>query len=170
MKSSKSEMLYFILTILMLALAGFLYVFFGNRHQVNSGGQGQIPSGQLAKPEGSDKKDEDVRLAEEHLAKLNDELTSENLGTAQAAIDIVANEDAKASLQKQANVLAAELNNQDKAEELVAQAELYPSYPNLDIAQETVNLLTKENKKTEFQVRLNTVRANLDAYYGQARQ
>lgn len=170
MKSSKSEILYFILTILMLALAGFLYVFFGNRHQINSGGQGQIPSGQLAKPEKSDKKDEDVRLAEEHLAKLNDELTTENLGTAQAAIDIVANENAKAKLQEQLNTFSAELDNQGKAEELVAQAEAFLSYPNIEAAQNAVNSLTRESKKAEFQARLNTAKANLEAYLGQTRQ
>lgn len=170
MKSSKSEILYFILTILMLSLAGFLYVFFGNRHQLTSREQGQILSGQIVKPERTDNKDEDVQLAEEHLAKLNDELTTENLGTAQAAVDIVANEETKEKLQEQLNNFSAELDNQGKAEELVAQAEAFLSYPNIEAAQNAINTLTREGKKVELQTRLNTAKANLEAYLGQARQ
>lgn len=165
MKSSKSEIAYFILTIMVLAAGGFLYVFFGNRHQLTVDFPTQLTANKPSQEEKkTDDTPEDVRLAQEHLTKLDNALSPENLETAQAAIDAVTKPEAKEALQNQLNALAAEFETQVKAEELVAQAEAYLSYPALEAAQEVVNSVTKEAKKAELQARLNTVKANLDAY------
>lgn len=165
MKSSKSEIAYFILTIMVLAAGGFLYVFFGNRHQLTVDFPTQLTANKPSQEEKkTDDRPEDVRLAQEHLTKLDNALSPENLETAQAAIDAVTKPEAKEALQNQLNALAAEFETQVKAEELVAQAEAYLSYPALEAAQEVVNSVTKETKKAELQARLNTVKANLDAY------
>lgn len=165
MKSSKSEIAYFILTIMVLAAGGFLYVFFGNRHQLTVDFPTQLTANKPSQEEKkTDDTPEDVRLAQEHLTKLDNALSPENLETAQAAIDAVTKPEAKEALQNQLNALAAEFETQVKAEELVAQAEAYLSYPALEAAQEVVNSVTKETKKAELQARLNTVKANLDAY------
>lgn len=165
MKSSKSEIAYFILTIMVLAAGGFLYVFFGNRHQLTVDFPTQLTANKPSQEEKkTDDTPEDIRLAQEHLTKLDNTLSPENLETAQAAIDAVTKPEAKEALQNQLNALAAEFETQVKAEELVAQAEAYLSYPALEAAQEVVNSVTKEAKKAELQARLNTVKANLDAY------
>lgn len=165
MRSSKSEIFYFILTILVLAAGGFLYVVFGNDHGVNHNLTSQIISkpnpDAEAKP---DDKPEDVRLAEEHIDNFDKDLSAENLSTAQAAVDSVTNPEAKETLQNRLNELSTAFDNQVKAEELVAQAEAFLSYPNFEVAQEAVTALTREAKKAELQARLNTVKANLDAY------
>ncbi|MGT2866662.1 hypothetical protein [Streptococcus fryi] len=165
MKSSKSEIVYFILTVMVLSLAGFLYVFFGNKHQVVNPNTQMTVTQNTDKPEEkAEDKPEDVRLAEDYLATLDKELNAENLATAQAAIDIVSNQQEKDRLQEALNGLSAELDNQGKAQELVLQAESVQSTPNWELAQNAVNALTKETLKNELQNRLNVVKQNIDAY------
>lgn len=165
MKSSKSEIAYFILTVMVLSLAGFLYVFFGNKHQVVNPNTPVTVTQNVGNQEDKDNdKPEDIRLAEEYLAALDKELNTENLATAQAAIDIVSNQQEKERLQEALNGLSAELENQTKAQELVIQAESVQSTPNWELAQNAVNTLTKETVKSELQNRLNVVKQNIDAY------
>lgn len=165
MKSSKSEIAYFILTVMVLSLAGFLYVFFGNKHQVVNPNTPVTVTQNVGNQEDKDNdKPEDIRLAEKYLAALDKELNTENLATAQAAIDIVSNQQEKERLQEALNGLSAELENQTKAQELVVQAESVQSTPNWELAQNAVNTLTKETVKSELQNRLNVVKQNIDAY------
>ncbi|MFC3928374.1 peptidase [Streptococcus caprae] len=165
MKSSRTEILYLILSLVVLIFAGFIYLSFKDRYQIstsNSPQSSQVSSSHKDKDDQNSSKD-DLQEFEEAMADLEDNPTQAALSNLQNKLDKLNPED-KDTYQERLNAVSNELTLQASAETAVVTAENYQSTENLNAAQALVDQLTTPSVKTELQNRLDIVSANIQSY------
>lgn len=155
MKTSRSEIGYFILSLILVAVATGIYLVFGSQYT--------NPSTTMALTTSStSEKDLEVK-AEALLAEAQAHLSSENITKAQAAINKLSNETKKTDLQAQLDNLSTELANETSAQEAVTTAENEQTSANVTAAQAAIDALSNEELKSQLQGRLDAVAAALTA-------
>ncbi|MCU9532972.1 GA-like domain-containing protein [Streptococcus sp. CSL10205-OR2] len=166
MKTSKNELVYLILSIIVIAFASFIYIVFGRTNQTT-----KVDDTQMTQVETStetttedNKDDELINLANERLADYRLTPNDDTKAVAQTAIDAINDVTKKQELQSTLDTLSTEITNQANAETAVLNAEGYQVQSNVDLAQNAINSLTDQTKKTELQARLDVVIANINAY------
>ncbi|MBJ8325130.1 peptidase [Streptococcus pacificus] len=167
MKTSKSELVYLILSIIVIAFAGFIYVVFGKTHSVastNNSKTVQVETSTETTTTEVNKDDELIAIAQSRITNYQQNPTDDTRNTAQIAIDMINDDTKKQELQTSIDAITNELNNQANAETALVNAEGYQVQSNVDIAQNAINALTDPTKKAELQARLDIVIANINAY------
>lgn len=166
MKTSKNELIYLILSIIVIAFASFIYIVFGKNNQTT-----KIDNTQMTQVETSnettieDNKDNEIiNLANDKLTDYRLTPNDETKASAQSAIDGINDIAKKQELQATLDSLSTEFTNQANAETAVSNAEGYQIQSNVDLAQNAINSLTEQTKKAELQARLDIVIATINAY------
>ena len=134
MKASKSEVTYFILSIILIAFAGGIYLFFGNTKTNTSSSQpkSSISSSSFSQADLEAK-------AQELLSAAQANPSAEAVTNAQAAINKISDEAKKTDFQSQLDAVSAEVTNQTNA------------------AQAAIDVLTNQATKDQLQARLDAV-------------
>lgn len=154
MKTSKSEIVYLILSILMVALAGSVYFLFGNK---NNATNSSVATKQVSTEQSTHSESKELSAAKAAVEALESNPSQENLTAAQEAIKSVKDDVKKTELQIRIDTVSAELTKQTAAEEAVKTAEETQTTVNVAAAQEAIDALTDNSKKAELQVRLDAV-------------
>lgn len=153
MKTSRSEVTYLILSIILIAFGAGIYLIFGNNYASTSSSQTTT-----AVSSSSSTSEEDLEAnAEALLAEAQANPTSEAVTNAQAAINKLSDESKKTDLQSQLDAVSAEVTNESNAETAVATAESEQTSANVTAAQAAIDVLTNETVKDQLQARLDAV-------------
>ena len=153
MKTSRSEVTYLILSIILIAFGAGIYLIFGNNYASTSSSQTTT-----AISSSSSTSEEDLEAnAEALLAEAQANPTSEAVTNAQAAINKLSDESKKTYLQSQLDAVSAEVTNESNAETAVATAESEQTSANVTAAQAAIDVLTNETVKDQLQARLDAV-------------
>lgn len=152
MKASKSEVTYFILSIILIAFAGGIYLFFGNTKTNTSSSQpkSSISSSSFSQVDLEAK-------AQELLSAAQANPSAEAVTNAQAAINKISDEAKKTDFQSQLDAVSAEVTNQTNAENAVKTAEDNQTSDNVTAAQAAIDVLTNQATKDQLQARLDAV-------------
>lgn len=152
MKASKSEVTYFILSIILIAFAGGIYLFFGNTKTNTSSSQpkSSISSSSFSQADLEAK-------AQELLSAAQANPSAEAVTNAQAAINKISDEAKKTDFQSQLDAVSAEVTNQTNAENAVKTAEDNQTSDNVTAAQAAIDVLTNQATKDQLQARLDAV-------------
>lgn len=152
MKASKSEVTYFILSIILIAFAGGIYLFFGNTKTNTSSSQpkSSISSSSFSQADLEAK-------AQELLSAAQANPSAEAVTNAQAAINKISDEAKKTDFQSQLDAISAEVTNQTNAENAVKTAEDNQTSDNVTAAQAAIDVLTNQATKDQLQARLDAV-------------
>ena len=151
MKATKSEVTYFILSIILIALAGGIYFVFGNTHTSTSNSQ---PKTSIS----SSSSQADLEAnAQTLLAEAQANPSAEAISSAQDAINKLSDEAKKTDLQSQLDAVSAELTNRNNAESAVATAESEQTSQNVDAAQAAIDAVGDQATKDQLQARLDAV-------------
>lgn len=152
MKASKSEVTYFILSIILIAFAGGIYLFFGNTKTNTSSSQpkSSISSSSFSQADLEAK-------AQELLSAAQANPSAEAVTNAQAAINKISDEAKKTDFQSQLDAVSAEVTNQTNAENAVKTAEDNQISDNVTAAQAAIDVLTNQATKDQLQARLDAV-------------
>ncbi|MBJ8349234.1 peptidase [Streptococcus zalophi] len=167
MKTSKNELVYLILSIIVIAFAGFIYIAFGRTNPVanlDNNQTTQIETSTETTTTEDNQEDELIAIAQEKTTAYQQNPTDETRNAAQIAIDMINDDTKKQELQTSIDAITSELTNQANAETALANAEAYQVQANVDLAQNAINTLTDATKKAELQARLDVVIANINAY------
>lgn len=152
MKASKSEVTYFILSIILIAFAGGIYLFFGNTKTNTSSSQ------QKSSISSSSSSQTDLEAkAQELLSAAQANPSAEAVTNAQAAINKISDEAKKTDFQSQLDAVSAEVTNQTNAENAVKTAEDNQTSDNVAAAQAAIDVLTNQATKDQLQARLDAV-------------
>lgn len=150
-KATKSEVTYFILSIILIALAGGIYFVFGNIHTSTSSSQ---PKTSIS----SSSSQADLEAnAQALLAEAQANPSAEAISSAQDAINKLSDEAKKTDLQSQLDAVSAELTNRNNAESAVATAESEQTSQNVDAAQAAIDAVGDQATKDQLQARLDAV-------------
>ncbi|SFR80899.1 hypothetical protein SAMN05216416_1644 [Streptococcus equinus] len=152
MKASKSEVTYFILSIILIAFAGGIYLFFGNTKTNTSNSQ---PKSSISSSSSS-QADLEAK-AQELLSAAQANPSAEAVTNAQAAINKISDEAKKTDFQSQLDAVSAEVTNQTNAENAVKTAEDNQTSDNVAAAQAAIDVLTNQATKDQLQARLDAV-------------
>lgn len=152
MKASKSEVTYFILSIILIAFAGGIYLFFGNTKTNTSSSQ---PKSSISSSSSS-QTDLEAK-AQELLSAAQANPSAEAVTNAQAAINKISDEAKKTDFQSQLDAVSAEVTNQTNAENAVKTAEDNQTSDNVTAAQAAIDVLTNQATKDQLQARLDAV-------------
>lgn len=152
MKASKSEVTYFILSIILIAFAGGIYLFFGNTKTNTSSSQ---PKSSISSSSSS-QTDLEAK-AQELLSAAQANPSAEAVTNAQAAINKISDEAKKTDFQSQLDAVSAEVTNQTNAENAVKTAEDNQTSDNVATAQAAIDVLTNQATKDQLQARLDAV-------------
>ena len=152
MKASKSEVTYFILSIILIAFAGGIYLFFGNTKTNTSSSQ---PKSSISSSSSS-QTDLEAK-AQELLSAAQANPSAEAVTNAQAAINKISDEAKKTDFQSQLDAVSAEVTNQTNAENAVKTAEDNQTSGNVAAAQAAIDVLTNQATKDQLQARLDAV-------------
>ncbi|WP_455679131.1 peptidase [Streptococcus sp.] len=152
MKASKSEVTYFILSIILIAFAGGIYLFFGNTKTSTSSSQ---PKSSISSSSSS-QADLEAK-AQELLSAAQANPSAEAVTNAQAAINKISDEAKKTDFQSQLDAVSAEVTNQTNAENTVKTAEDNQTSDNVAAAQAAIDVLTNQATKDQLQARLDAV-------------
>ena len=152
MKASKSEVTYFILSIILIAFAGGIYLFFGNTKTNTSSSQ---PKSSISSSSSS-QIDLEAK-AQELLSAAQANPSAEAVTNAQAAINKISDEAKKTDFQSQLDAVSAEVTNQTNAENAVKTAEDNQTSDNVTAAQAAIDVLTNQATKDQLQARLDAV-------------
>lgn len=152
MKASKSEVTYFILSIILIAFAGGIYLFFGNTKTNMSSSQ---PKSSISSSSSS-QTDLEAK-AQELLSAAQANPSAEAVTNAQAAINKISDEAKKTDFQSQLDAVSAEVTNQTNAENAVKTAEDNQTSDNVAAAQAAIDVLTNQATKDQLQARLDAV-------------
>ncbi len=153
MKTSRSEVTYLILSIILIAFGAGIYLIFGNNYASTSSSQTTT-----AVSSSSSTSEEELEAnAEALLAEAQANPTSEAVTNAQAAINKLSDESKKTDLQSQLDAVSAEVTNESNAETAVATAESEQTSANVTAAQAAIDVLTNETVKDQLQARLDAV-------------
>ncbi|QIM46688.1 peptidase [Streptococcus ruminicola] len=152
MKASKSEVTYFILSIILIAFAGGIYLFFGNTKTNTSSSQ---PKSSISSSSSS-QADLEAK-AQELLSAAQANPSAEAVTNAQAAINKISDEAKKTDFQSQLDAVSAEVTNQTNAENAVKTAEDNQTSDNVTAAQAAIDVLTNQATKDQLQARLDAV-------------
>ncbi|WP_270329389.1 peptidase [Streptococcus infantarius] len=152
MKASKSEVTYFILSIILIAFAGGIYLFFGNTKTNTSSSQ---PKSSISSSSSS-QTDLEAK-AQELLSAAQANPSAEAVTNAQAAINKISDEAKKTDFQSQLDAVSAEVTNQTNAENAVKTAEDNQTSDNVAAAQAAIDVLTNQATKDQLQARLDAV-------------
>ncbi len=152
MKASKSEVTYFILSIILIAFAGGIYLFFGNTKTNTSSSQ---PKSSISSSSSS-QADLEAK-AQELLSAAQANPSAEAVTNAQAAINKISDEAKKTDFQSQLDAVSAEVTNQTNAENAVKTAEDNQTSDNVAAAQAAIDVLTNQATKDQLQARLDAV-------------
>ncbi|TDE68341.1 peptidase [Streptococcus sp. KCJ4932] len=152
MKVSKSEVTYFILSIILIAFAGGIYLFFGNTKTNTSSSQ---PKSSISSSSSS-QADLEAK-AQELLSAAQANPSAEAVTNAQAAINKISDEAKKTDFQSQLDAVSAEVTNQTNAENAVKTAEDNQTSDNVAAAQAAIDVLTNQATKDQLQARLDAV-------------
>ena len=152
MKASKSEVTYFILSIILIAFAGGIYLFFGNTKTNTSSSQPKSSIGSSS----SSQADLEAK-AQELLSAAQANPSAEAVTNAQAAINKISDEAKKTDFQSQLDAVSAEVTNQTNAENAVKTAEDNQTSDNVAAAQAAIDVLTNQATKDQLQARLDAV-------------
>lgn len=153
MKTSRSEVTYLILSIILIAFGAGIYLIFGNNYASTSSSQTTT-----AISSSSSTSEEDLEAnAEALLAEAQANPTSEAVTNAQAAINKLSDESKKTDLQSQLDAVSAEVTNESNAETAVATAESEQTSANVTAAQAAIDVLTNKTVKDQLQARLDAV-------------
>lgn len=152
MKASKSEVTYFILSIILIAFAGGIYLFFGNTKTNTSSSQPKISISSSS----SSQTDLEAK-AQELLSAAQANPSAEAVTNAQAAINKISDEAKKTDFQSQLDAVSAEVTNQTNAENAVKTAEDNQTSDNVAAAQAAIDVLTNQATKDQLQARLDAV-------------
>ena len=152
MKASKSEVTYFILSIILIAFAGGIYLFFGNTKTNTSSSQ---PKSSISSSSSS-QTDLETK-AQELLSAAQANPSAEAVTNAQAAINKISDEAKKTYFQSQLDAVSAEVTNQTNAENAVKTAEDNQTSDNVAAAQAAIDVLTNQATKDQLQARLDAV-------------
>lgn len=166
MKSSKSEFLYFFLSVLVLGALAALYLVFGRNYgsyQVKTSEPTQVSTAKENTEREITPEEKQLAELETAIADLEKAPNNEKLTSLQGQVATVADQGKKAELQTRLDAITTELTNQTAAETAVANAEGYQVLYNVEVAQNAINLVTNEGKKAELQKRLDAVSAAIQA-------
>lgn len=152
MKASKSEVTYFILSIILIAFAGGIYLFFGNTKTNTSSSQPKISISSSS----SSQTDLEAK-AQELLSAAQANPSAKAVTNAQAAINKISDEAKKTDFQSQLDAVSAEVTNQTNAENAVKTAEDNQTSDNVAAAQAAIDVLTNQATKDQLQARLDAV-------------
>lgn len=153
MKTSRSEVTYLILSIILIAFGAGIYLIFGNNYASTSSSQTTT-----AVSSSSSTSEEELEAnAEALLAEAQANPTSEAVTNAQAAINKLSDESKKTDLQSQLDAVSAEVTNESNAETAVATAESEQTSANVTAAQAAIDVLTNKTVKDQLQARLDAV-------------
>lgn len=151
MKATKSEVTYFILSIILIALAGGIYFVFSNTHTSTSNSQ---PKTSIS----SSSSQADLEAnAQALLAEAQANPSAEAISSAQDAINKLSDEAKKTDLQSQLDAVSAELTNRNNAESAVATAESEQISQNVEAAQAAIDAVGDQATKDQLQARLDAV-------------
>lgn len=152
MKTSKSEIAYLILSIILIAVAGGTYFVFGHKTTESS------PVTKTQQSSSSSDSSEDLVVhAEALLSDLEANPSRKALTLTQEIVDKLKDDSKKKELQTRLEAVATEVGNQETAERAVSEAETDQNTTKVEQAQTMVDTLTNEAKKNELQNRLNAV-------------
>lgn len=154
MKTSKSELTYLILSIILIILGGGVYVFFNNHYanMINSAKTSALTFSSST----TDEKDLETK-ANSLIAEAKSHPTAEAITNAQATIDKLSDGKTKSDLQTQLTAISTEMTNENNAETAVKTAEGEQTSANVDAAQATIDVLTNQTVKSQLQDRLDAV-------------
>lgn len=152
MKTSKSEIAYLILSIILIAVAGGTYFVFGHKTTASS----QVTKTQQTSSS-SDSSQDLIVHAEALLSDLEANPSRKALTLTQEIVDKIKDDSKKKELQTRLEAVATEVGNQETAERAVSEAEADQTTAKLEQAQAIVDTLTNQAKKNELQARLDTV-------------
>lgn len=153
MKTSRSEVTYLILSIILIAFGAGICLIFGNNYASTSSSQTTT-----AVSASSSTSEEDLEAnAKALLAEVQSNPTSEAVTNAQAAINKLSYESKKTDLQSQLDAVSAEVTNESNAETAVATAESEQTSANVTAAQAAIDVLTNKTVKDQLQARLDAV-------------
>lgn len=153
MKASKSEATYFILSIILIAFAGGIYLFFGNTHTSTSSSEPRTSATSSSSSSEADLEANAQSLLDQ--AKANP--SADAVTNAQAAINKISDEAKKTDLQSQLDAVSADVTNQTNAENAVTTAENEQTSANVNAAQAAIDAVTNQDKKNQLQARLDAV-------------
>ncbi|EHJ57584.1 hypothetical protein HMPREF9318_01283 [Streptococcus urinalis FB127-CNA-2] len=143
MKQKKNETIYLMLSIILIAVGGMVYLLYGTESSSTS---------VTTSSSNAVTKNQSTKEAEKLIKELEANPSKELLEKAQAALDKVDNPK-KDSLQKRITAISEFI----KAQELVSAVETNPTQGNLDTAKEAVNQLADGDRKTKLQKRLDAI-------------
>lgn len=154
MKTSKSEIVYLILSILTLIFAAGIYFLFGDTSKPATN---NIKTVQNATSDSSKGEDEHITKAKAAIAKLEAAPNQENLVMATTALALVEDQAVVDELQAKLDSLASEVTSQTEAEEAVKVAEEDQTSENVANATAAIEKVSNTTKKAELQSRIDAV-------------
>ncbi|MBM7636744.1 hypothetical protein [Streptococcus saliviloxodontae] len=148
MKSSKSEMIFLFLTIVVVGLSAATYMVFGHQKAPVTSQQTSPSTTNTASS---------VATAEESVKSLEDNQTQDNLTLAQGAVSALTDAASKARLQARIDAVSLELTNQASANASVAAAEASPNTTTITNAQAAIDAVGNSSVKASLQARLDAL-------------
>lgn len=163
MKKSNHELLYLFLSILLIGLAGFLYVTQGDRHivPVAKTNRSAKKTVQSTTTSSSNPSEEELKAFLEQLTAAEAQPTLASLDQLKTSFENLKEGSEKTKVQERLAALEAEVNRIVSAEELVLVAENTLTQASFDQAQAAVSAITNLSSKENLQGRLNNVAARL---------
>ncbi|MGT2926817.1 hypothetical protein [Streptococcus cuniculipharyngis] len=155
MTSSKNELLYFVLTILFIVFAAFIYFTFGRK---TASVQPSNLTAQVVARQEAEKK---LQTAKASVTNAEVNPNDSSLALAQEAVEQIEDDSKKNELRARLDAVAAEITNQTAATTAVETAEASLSTEDIKAAQEALNQVGNEAKKTELMNRLTAIASSL---------
>lgn len=156
MKLPKSELIYLITSIIVLAFAGVVYLVVGrNNGQVEVS---QVQTKTSSSSNATSTSESNTVVAEQALTKYEADKTDENYNQAKAEIDKLEDGDAKTKLQERLK----EARAQQTAEAAVTKLEEDPTLANLEAAEKAVAKVTDAVVQKALNDRIDAIRAQVE--------
>lgn len=164
MRTSKSEVAYFILSIIMIAVALGIYILFGDQNTVKTTDVEPKSSLQTSSS-GSSDGEKLVQRATQLVKKYEDSFDESMKSSVQDAIKAIpqSHQSDKDSLQKKFDSISTDITNQKTANDAISQANAARTSFSVEQAQAAIDAVSNATKKAELQAQLAPIKAAVDA-------
>lgn len=162
MKRSRSEGVYFFLTILVIIASATIYFLYGHDKttSLTTSTSSQITS--------MSKEQDIIDKATAAIESLENNPQQDAIEPIQELLVQISDDTNKDELQARLDAVATELTHQTTAETAVTQAETLQTQDSVDTAQSAINAVSNVSKKAELQSRLDTVSNTINSINNQA--
>lgn len=160
MKTNKRELVALALSLLVLVIAGFLYLTFGSRQQHTFADK---PSTSRISGTSTSSSDPSIESLEKKLAELEKQPTVNGIAALKKEIDSLTDVKTKEALQKRLVKIEQELPKIAKAIKSLEKAERTHDSQDIAKAEADINALSLPTKKAELQKRLTALMQGLDS-------